>query len=75
MRFELIPSKFKIFRKYLIWSLYHMLLEMKLLYLTYTSRTKSASFKMFWTYLALSQTSKILTIIYLFIFYHKILAK
>ena len=43
-----------------------MLLEMKLLYLTYTSRTKSASFKMFWTYLALSQTSKILTIIYLF---------
>jgi len=41
-----------------------MLLEMKLLYLAYGSKTKSISFEMFWTCLALSQISRLLTIIY-----------
>jgi len=52
-----------------------MLLEMRLLYLACTSSTKSASSEMFWTCFALSQTSIVLTVIYPFIFYHKILAK
>lgn len=41
-----------------------MLLEMKMLYLTYESKTKSVSFENFWTCLALSQTSRVLIVIY-----------
>ena len=52
-----------------------MLLEMRLLYLAYTSGTKSASSEIFWTCLALSQTLIVLTIIYPFIFTIKFLAK
>ena len=40
-----------------------MLLEIKMLYLTYESKTKSVSFEIFWTCLALSQTSRVLIVI------------
>ena len=45
-----------------------MLLEMKLLYLAYGSETKSVSFEMFWTCLALSQISGLLIVIYRIIY-------
>jgi len=45
-----------------------MLLEIKLLHLTYNLKTKSVNSKMIGNYLDLYQISKILTVIYLLYF-------
>ena len=41
-----------------------MLLEIKLLHLTYNLENKSVNSKMFWNYLVIYQTSKVLIVIY-----------
>ena len=53
----------------------YSLRKKKLLHLTYGLGTKSVNSENFWTCLVLSQTLEVLTIIYPFIFYHKIFAK